>query len=108
MIDGSSSPQQQQQQQQQQSSPQVDSEQVEWGTVRKRFAAFLKQQFDQEFGAKGELLTSLGDEAVRNKLKQLESRASKFSESLHAAGNLGELSPWLRNFKRNFAKDLEM
>jgi DNA-dependent protein kinase catalytic subunit len=80
---------------------------VEWGVIRKNFAKFVKPQFEAEFGESGRNITGLSDAQIGERIKKLVKIAEDYAKS-SKDGNLGEYSPWLKNFKRNIAKDLEI
>ncbi len=78
---------------------------VEWGIIKKNFSKFIKPLFESEFGENGKLLACLGDSEISTKMKVLIKEVAQYSLK---EGNLGDYSPWLKNFKRNLAKDLEI
>lgn len=80
---------------------------VEWGSIRKNFAKFLKPVFEQEFGENGKLIASLSEKEIGEKMKRLAEKVNNYMTTVKE-GNLGEYSPWLKSFKRNVAKDLEI
>ncbi len=83
------------------------TQQVEWGVIRKNFSKFLKPHFETEFGEQGKNITSLNDAQIVEKVKVIGKLVQDYAQT-SKEGNLGEYSPWLRNFKRNIAKDLEI
>jgi len=78
---------------------------VEHGKIRREFARFLKPLFKDEFGDNGKLLGTLSESELKERLNKLSARVK---EHPLKDGNLGDYSPWLKNFKRNPAKDLEI
>lgn len=78
---------------------------VEHGKIRLEFARFLKPLFDKELGDNGKLLGSLSEAELKDRLNNINSKVRDFPIK---EGNLGDYSPWLKNFKRNPAKDLEI
>ena len=82
-------------------------EQVDWGNIRKTFAKYLKPRFEAEFGENGQLIGSLAESAIKEKMKKIRMEVNEFSKNIKD-GNMGEYSPWLKTFKRNLAKDLEI
>ncbi len=80
---------------------------VEWGIIRKNFARFLKPHFEAEFGEQGKNIASLTDAQIAEKVKIIAKHLHDYAQT-SKEGNLGEYSPWLKNFKRNIAKDLEI
>ena len=87
--------------QQQQQQPST----IEHGKIRREFANFLKPLFVKEFGENGRLLGELTEAELKKRLESLRERVREYQVK---EGNLGDYSPWLRNFKRNPAKDLEI
>lgn len=85
--------------------PSSQSSNIEHGRIRREFASFLKPLFIQEFGENGRLLADLTESQLKEHLTRLNGHMSKYAMK---EGNLGEYSPWLKNFKRNPAKDLEI
>lgn len=80
-------------------------EMLEHGRIRREFAQFLRPLFKEAFGENGKLLPSLSESELKERLNALSSRVRDFHMK---EGNLGDYSPWLKNFKRNLAKDLEI
>ncbi len=80
---------------------------VEWGKVRKTFAENIKTHFDEQFGVDGSSILHLSEESLREKFKKLDSVIEAVNKNIKE-GNLGDYSPWLKEFKRNLAKDLEI
>lgn len=80
---------------------------VEWGNIRKKFSKHMKPKFDAEFGANFQLMSGLSENAVIQKFRKLNSEVDEYSRTVRD-GNLGEYSPWLKSYKRNIAKDLEI
>ena len=63
--------------------------------------------FEKEFGENGKLIPNLCEEDLKKKLKVLSFEVGEYAKTAKE-GNLGEYSPWLKSFKRNLAKDLEI
>lgn len=80
---------------------------TEWGNIRKKFSEEIRPCFISEFGESGERITALSEDEIKQKLKLLTKAVAEFTKTKRE-GNLGEYSPWLRRFKRNLAKDLEI
>jgi len=79
----------------------------EWGNMRKNFSKHIRPNFIAEFGETGEKITSLSDEEIKKKFSVLSREVAEYAKTKRT-GNLGEYSPWLKRFKRNIAKDLEI
>ena len=79
----------------------------EWGNMRKNFSKSIKTQFASEFGKQGEKVTTLTDDELKKKFATLSKQVADYAK-IKRDGNLGEYSPWLKRFKRNLAKDLEI
>ena len=80
---------------------------VEWGNVRKKFGKHLSAEFKNEFGANGQKIMTLSEAEICQKFAKL-SEIVKIFEKKAFDGNIGEFSPWLKKFKRNVTKDLEI
>jgi DNA-dependent protein kinase catalytic subunit len=80
---------------------------IEFGKIRKDFANFLKPLFVEEFGENGKFLNNLSEDELRGKFSILNSKVNDYVKQMKE-GNLADYSPWLKNFKRNLAKDLEI
>lgn len=80
---------------------------ADFGAIRKNFSKFLRPHFTQEFGNECKNIHNMSETDLRDKFKWLMGKVNDYSRSLKD-GNLGDYSPWLRNFKRNLAKDLEI
>jgi len=78
---------------------------VEWGNIRKSFSKELNKHFNEEFGENAQLLAGLNEATIKEKIRKIKSKMDSFRSE---EGNLGQFSPWLVAFKRNFAKDLEI
>ena len=83
------------------------SSQGEWGTVRRSFARHLSGRFKELFGEAGENVVQLGEEELKRKFAVLSKEAHEYAR-VRREGSLGEYSPWLKRFRRNLAKDLEI
>lgn len=88
------------------SSSNQPQQQVEHGKIRRDFAQCLLPLFNQAFGNNGQLLATISETEFREKLNQMNKRIQQ--ECPIRDGNLVDHSPWLSNFKRNLAKDLEI
>jgi len=79
----------------------------EWGNMRKNFSKLIQSNFIAEFGEHGQNITSQSDEEIKQKFTVLSKKVAEYAKA-KPTGNLGEYSPWLKRFKRNIAKDLEI
>lgn len=85
-----------------------ETSQVEWGLIKKSFAKFMKERFEQEFGPSAKNITNLNEAEIKRINKKLiEKDLMEYSKQFKG-GNLGDYSPWLKEFKRNLAKDIEI
>ena len=82
--------------------------QVEFGIIKKQFSKYIKEKFETEFGIDGKNLTSLSETEIRRSVKKLIEKDLSEYTKLYQTGNLGDFSPWLREFKRNLAKEIEI
>lgn len=82
--------------------------QVEFGIIKKQFSKYIKEKFETEFGTDGKNLTSLSETEIRRSVKKLIEKDLSEYTKLYQTGNLGDFSPWLREFKRNLAKEIEI
>lgn len=78
---------------------------IEHGKIRREFARFLKPLFNEEFGDNGKNLATLTEAELKERLNNLNAKVREYPMK---EGNLVDYSPWLKNFKRNPAKDLEI
>lgn len=81
---------------------------VEWGRIRNEFAKFAKPLFEKQFGSNAKMLSSLAESDIKSKIGQIYGEVTEYYKQKMITGNLGDYSPWLKNFKRNLAKDLEI
>ncbi len=72
---------------------------VEWGNVRRDFAKSFKNKFDEEFGKNGQLILSLNEDNLKEKVTHLRNEVDVYKKKMRDY-NLGEYSPWLKTFKR--------
>ena len=87
--------------------PMSESPNSEWGNIRKNFSKHIKSRFTAEFGEHGQHVINFNEEELKQKLTKLNNEVNEYAK-LKKEGNLGEYSPWLKRFKRNIAKDLEI
>lgn len=89
-----------------------EGSQVEWGIVKRHFSKFMKERFEGEFGLNGKSITQLQESEIRQKVKKLLDKDVNEYLNKHnvknSHGNLGDFSPWLKEFKRNLARDIEI
>jgi DNA-dependent protein kinase catalytic subunit len=81
---------------------------VEWGNLRINFARNIKSKFEEEFGKNGSLILNLSEDYIKQKLDKLNKHVDEYSGKHVKDSNIGEYSPWLKMFKRNMAKDIEI
>ena len=81
--------------------------QVDWGNMKKNFAKFMKPRFVDEFGVECKGLNGLNEAQLREKIDKMIKAVLEYQKTVRE-GNLGDYSPWLKSFKRNVAKDLEI
>lgn len=79
---------------------------IEHGKFRRTFSDFIKPLFIKEFGVEGRLLGDMPEIEFKRHMETLKKEIKSKFPILE--GNLGDYSPWLKNFKRNPAKDLEI
>jgi DNA-dependent protein kinase catalytic subunit len=79
------------------------------GNIHKLFSTKFKAKFDEEFGVECANIKMLSNKQIEMKLKRLCSggEMNEFSKTLKD-GNIGDYSPWLKSFKRNIGRDLEI
>ncbi|CAF0815340.1 unnamed protein product [Brachionus calyciflorus] len=68
----------------------------------------IKPLFMKQFGPDFKLLPQLSELDIKQKIQKICSEVSEYYKQKIVSGNLGDYSPWLKNFKRNLAKDIEI
>lgn len=72
------------------------------------FSNFIKPLFSKQFGENFKLLTQLSELEIKNKLQNILIQVNEFCQKKPMSGNLGDFSIWLKGFKRNITKDIEI
>jgi hypothetical protein len=78
------------------------------GRIWVDFSNLIKPLFSENFGEEFKLLPELAEAEINQKLKKIISDVNEHYKQKQIGGNLGDYSPWLRNFRRNLATDIEI
>lgn len=88
--------------------PNDDSDENDkYSRMKIAFAKHAKAAIVKEFGIDGSELKNCSENEAKEKIKRVLSHVNSYA-SQNKTGTLGDYSPWLKNFKRNPAKDLEI
>jgi DNA-dependent protein kinase catalytic subunit len=85
----------------------IQSQNGSWGKIRVNFAKAFKSIFDENFGSNGNEIKSASESFLKERLARVLTKVHEYSTKNHD-GNLGDYSLWLKHYKRNPAKDLEI